>query len=314
MNRPVIAEVKSLYKAYGKEKPPVYAVRDVSLQIREGEILGVVGESGCGKSTLGKLMLRLLKPSAGQILFEGQDISGLSFNRLRPIRRNMQMIFQGSANAFNPYLTVQQILKEPLHNYAYGTKAEQEERMKEMLQAVDLAPSYLDRYSRELSGGQRQRVGIARALILDPKFVICDEAVSSIDYALKNQVLRILYHLKQDKNFTYMFISHDMSAIRAVCDRIAVMYMGNLVEILPTADSPALHPYTKALMAATLAADPTNRQETKLLFKTGVNPVPPEQGCPFARRCLYAKESCLINRPELKEYEAGHFSACDCTE
>ena len=305
-----IIEVKGLCKAYGHRKPQIYAVYDVSFGIRKGEILGLVGESGCGKSTLGRLLLKLEKATKGSISFEGHDISGYSFNEMKKIRDHMQMIFQGSSNAFNPYYTVRQIISEPLSNYRKMKNSEKEETIISMLEKVGLDKSYLDRYSHELSGGQRQRVGIARALILDPDFVVCDEAVSSIDFVLRKQILKILADLKKNKGYTYLFISHDMAAVKALCDRIMVMYLGNTMEILPSPDIEPLHPYTKALTAATLEPDPHVRREKKVLFKESGDLTVPEKGCVFQSRCLYAKENCFCRRPELKEINAGHFAAC----
>ena len=305
-----IAEVKDLSKIFGRGSQKIEAVSHVSLQVKEGEILGVVGESGCGKSTLGKLMLRLLQPSDGSIIFRGQDITRASYNDMRKIRKDMQMIFQGSSNAFNPFFNVRQILSEPLSNYPECIQGSINDQMERALEEVGLNSEYLDRYSRELSGGQRQRVGIARALMLDPKFVVCDEAVSSIDYALKNQILRILYRLKQEHGSTYLFISHDIEAVRAVCDRVAVMYLGKLVELLPDTYTEGIHPYTQALLSAALSTDPTQRSKRKLLFKENNDKERIERGCPFQNRCLYAIGECFESEPDLKEVQPGHFSAC----
>lgn len=304
-----IIEVNGLSKAYGREKPPVYAVYHANFTIRKGETLGLVGESGCGKSTLGRLLLRLEKPTKGTICFKNQDITDFSFEQMRKIRSSMQMVFQGSSNAFHPYFTVRQIIGEPLQNYQKMRKTEQEQRVVAMLEQVGLDGSYLGRYSHELSGGQRQRVGIARALILEPEFVVCDEAVSSIDFALKKQILKLLVDLKKKHGTTYLFISHDMAAVKAVCDRIMVMYLGNILEILPSADTEVLHPYTQALMAATLEPDPTVRREKKVLFKEDGVQIIPKVGCIFQSRCLYARGNCTCQRPELQEV-GGHFVAC----
>ena len=305
-----IIKVNGLSKAYSREKPPVYAVYHAEFAIRKGETLGLVGESGCGKSTLGRLLLRLEKPTKGSICFKNQDITDFSFGQMQKIRSSMQMIFQGSSNAFNPYYTVRQIIGEPLQNYHKMHGAEQEQCIVSMLERVGLDGSYLRRYSHELSGGQRQRVGIARALILEPEFVVCDEAVSSIDFALKKQILKLLVDLKKKNGTTYLFISHDMAAVKAVCDRIMVMYLGNILEILPSADAETLHPYTQALMAATLEPDPTVRREKKVLFKEDGAQTIPKAGCVFQSRCLYARDKCTCQRPELEEVSDGHFVAC----
>ena len=305
-----IVETKGLYKTYSKAKIKDYAVYDVSLNIKRSEILGLVGESGCGKSTLGRLLLRLEKPTMGTITFEGKDITNYSFGRMRRIRHAMQIVFQGSSNSFNPYYTVRQIIAEPLNNFCKIDEAEKERRITAMLEQVDLGSEYLGRYSNELSGGQRQRVGIARALIIKPEFVVCDEAVSSVDYIVKKQILKMLAGLKGQYGFTCLFISHDMEAIEAICDRIAVMYLGNIVEIMPHADSEALHPYTRALLAATLAPDPTVKRGKKLLFREGGDIEIPERGCIFQGRCLFSSEKCLSERPGLAEVGNGHFVAC----
>lgn len=303
-----IVEVKALKKAYGKSTN--FAVYDLSLNIKEGEILGLVGESGCGKSTLGKLMLKLIKPTGGEIWFDGNNITNYSFKEMRKLRMNMQIIFQGSTNAFNPYYTVRQIMSEPLNNYTKFTNSEKDNAIISMLESVGLSAYYLDRYSGELSGGQRQRIGIARALILNPKFVVCDEVVSSIDYVLKKQILKILYDFKQKNAFTYLFISHDMSAVNAVCDRIAVMYFGNIVEIIPNINTQGIHPYTIALLNATLESDPTAKKEKKVLFKEAGEFTRPQKGCVFQSRCLYARDICKLQSPQLLERSDGHFIAC----
>lgn len=305
-----IVEVNGLSKAYGRKKPKIYAVHNVSFSIHKGEILGLVGESGCGKSTLGRLLLRLENPTKGAICFDGQDITNFSFGEMRKIRNRMQMIFQGSSNAFNPYYTVRQIISEPLQNYRKMNASERDDCIVSMLEMVGLDCSYMERYSHELSGGQRQRVGIARALILEPDFVVCDEAVSSIDFALKKQILKILADLKKKNGYTYLFISHDMTAVNAVCDRVMVMYLGNIMEILPHTDTKAMHPYTQALMAATLEPDPCIRREKKVLFKESGELTIPKSGCVFQSRCLYTQEKCMCQCPELREINDGHLVAC----
>jgi oligopeptide/dipeptide ABC transporter ATP-binding protein len=304
-------EIQGVYKCYNqKEKPKVYAVYDISLNIKKGEVLGLVGESGCGKSTLGKMLLKLEQPTKGRLLFQQQDITDYSFNQMRKIRNRMQMIFQGTANAFNPYFTVGQIIGEPLNNYSNEPKEEQEEKIVAMLEKVGLNKTYLTRYSHEMSGGQRQRIGIARALILNPEFVVCDEAVSSIDYALKNQILTLLTDLKQQFGLTYLFISHDIAAVNKICDRVAVMYLGNIVEIIPNINDKAQHPYTKALLAATLIPDPKKRRDNTILFKKDEDLNIPEKGCVFQNRCLYTQEVCKTEPPTLMSKNDEHAVAC----
>ncbi|AKB31892.1 Oligopeptide transport ATP-binding protein OppF [Methanosarcina siciliae HI350] len=304
-------EIKGVYKCYQKKsKPKVYAVYNVDLNIKKGEVLGLVGESGCGKSTLAKILLKLEQPTMGQILFNGQDITDYSFHQMRKIRNRMQMVFQGNANAFNPHFTVEQIIGEPLNNYSNESKEEKEKKIVSMLEKVGLNKTYLTRYSHEMSGGQRQRIGIARALILHPEFVACDEAVSSIDYALKNQILTLLTDLKQQFGLTYLFISHDIAAVNKICDRVVVMYLGNIVEVIPNINNNAQHPYTKALLAATLIPNPKNRRKNTVLFREGEEIKIPDKGCVFQNRCIYTQEICKNEQPALKTQKEGHYIAC----
>ncbi len=304
-------QIKDVSKCYNKkEHPRVYAVYNVSLDIRKGEILGLVGESGCGKSTLGKMLLKLEQPTKGKIIFDGQDITDYSFQQMRKIRDNMQMIFQGSRNAFNPYFTARQIIAEPLNNYGSQPEAEKERKIVALLEQVGLNETYLSRYSHEMSGGQRQRVGIARALILNPQFVVCDEAVSSVDYCVKNQILTLLVELKEQLGLTYLFISHDISAVNKICDRIVVMYLGNIVEIISSINEEVRHPYTKALLAATLLPDPRKRGTNTVLFKEDETLRIPEQGCVFQNRCFYTQAVCRIKQPTLAAEDDGHQVAC----
>ena len=304
-------EINNLYKCYNiKEKPKIYAVYDLTVTIRKGETLGLVGESGCGKSTLGKMLLKLEQPTRGTIIFKQQDITHYSFNQMRQIRHGMQMVFQGNANAFNPYFTVEQIIREPLDNYSQETRAEKQAKIIDMLAKVGLNETYLTRRGHEMSGGQRQRVGIARALILNPEFVVCDEAVSSIDYALKNQILSLLTGLKQQFGLTYLFISHDIAAVNKICDRVIVMYLGNIVEIIPNINDQVQHPYTKALLAATLIPDPRRREKNKVLFKEAEAIKIPEKGCVFQNRCLYTRQVCAKEQPALVSKDNQHYIAC----
>ncbi|WP_126305577.1 oligopeptide/dipeptide ABC transporter ATP-binding protein [Methylomusa anaerophila] len=304
-------EINSLYKCYNqKEKPKVYAVYNLNLTIKKRETLGLVGESGCGKSTLGKMLLKLEQPTRGTIIFNQQDITNYSFNQMRKIRNGMQMIFQGNANAFNPYFPVEQIIREPLDNYSHESKEKKREKIVAMLEKVGLNKTYLTRYGHEMSGGQRQRVGIARALILNPEFVVCDEAVSSIDYALKNQILTLLTDLKKQFGLTYLFISHDIAAVNKICDRVIVMYLGNIVEIIPNINDKVQHPYTKALLAATLIPDPRKREKSRVLFKETEEIKIPEKGCVFQNRCLYAQQVCTIEPPALVSKDNEHYVAC----
>ncbi|MDQ7093789.1 ABC transporter ATP-binding protein [Desulfosporosinus sp. PR] len=306
-----LIEINGLYKCYNfKEKPRIYAVHNVSLTVKKGEVLGLVGESGCGKSTLGKMLLKLEQPSQGRIIFKQQDITDYSFKQMRQIRNSMQMVFQGTANAFNPYFTVRQIISEPLNNYSQESEEEKKKKIVAMLERVGLNHTYLTRYSHEMSGGQRQRVGIARALILNPEFIVCDEAVSSIDYALKNQILTLLSELKRQFGLTYLFISHDISAVNKLCDRVVVMYLGNVVEIIPSINDNVCHPYTKALLAATMAPDPQKRGKNRVLLREGEALKIPEKGCVFQNRCLDVQKVCETEQPALVSQNNEHYTAC----
>jgi peptide/nickel transport system ATP-binding protein/oligopeptide transport system ATP-binding protein len=305
--------IRGLYKCYRPEKsPPIYAVRDFNLDIRRGEIVGLVGESGCGKSTLGKLLLKLENATRGRVVFDGRDITRLSYGEMRAVRRRMQMVFQDSANAFNPYFTVRDIIGEPLRNYGADTPAERDGKIVAMLERVGLDAEYLTRRPSEMSGGQRQRVGIARALILRPEFVVCDEAVSSVDYALKNKILSLIAGLKAEFGLTYLFISHDIAAVNKICDRVVVMYLGNIVEILPSVDGGAAHPYTRALIAATLIPDPTRRKENlaTLLEDDGENLRIPARGCVLQNRCPRAAAICRDEEPPLVGRAGSRYAAC----
>ena len=228
----MINNLKKSYKISKTER--IHAVNDVSFSIQKGEILGLVGESGCGKSTLGKLLLNLETSDSGEVLYHGKNITRYSFSQMRKIRKELQMVFQNNSDSFNPYYTVRQIIMEPLKIIIGGNTKKNDQLVEEMIQQVGLDTTYLNRYGNELSGGQRQRVGIARALILTPEFVVCDEAVSALDYAVRNKILKLLIQLKQEKQLTYLFISHDLSAINQICNRVIVMYRGEIMEILPS--------------------------------------------------------------------------------
>ena len=294
-------------------KRVVRAVDGVSFTLGEGEILGVVGESGCGKSTLGRTILRLTDATEGQVLFRGEDVHALSREEMRLKRQKMQIIFQDPGASLNPRMTVGELLREPLELFS-PELGEQEklERIYELMDMVGINRSYLTRFPHEFSGGQRQRIGIARALATNPELVICDEPVSALDVSVRAQVLNLMDELKKKFNLTYIFISHDLSVVHHICNRVAVMYLGRIVEI---ADKEELynnptHPYTQALLSAIPLPDPTLQRRRIILQGDVPNPAAPPPGCHFHLRCPYATECCRTQVPEQKEIAPGHFVAC----
>ncbi|MBW1722407.1 MAG: ABC transporter ATP-binding protein [Deltaproteobacteria bacterium] len=298
--------------AFSAGKKTIKAVDGVSFFIREGEILGLVGESGCGKSTLGRIALRLEEPTEGAILFQGQDITSLDKEHLRRLRAEMQIIFQDPYSSLNPRYTVEQLIREPLVIHGWGNQKTQKERVLRLLEEVGLKEEHLNRYPHEFSGGQRQRIGIARALALNPKFVVCDEPVSALDVSIQAQVINLLVELKENMGLTYLFISHDLSVIEHLCDRIAVMYLGRIVEVAG-ADrlrSGALHPYTKALLSASPVPEPGLKRERIILEGDVPNPVDPPPGCRFHTRCPEAEERCRREPPRMHEAEPDHWVWC----
>ena len=287
---------------FGAKVGDVRAVDGVDLTVMPGETLGLVGESGCGKSTLGRTIMRLEEPTAGRVTFEGKDLAHAKGNELFQLRREIQVIFQDPYSSLNPRMTVGEIVREPLLVHKIGSKAEQIEKVRALLQTVGLTGEMLDRYPHEFSGGQRQRIGIARALALDPKLVICDEPVSALDVSVRSQVLNLMVRLQRERNLTYIFISHDLSVVEHISDTIAIMYLGRIVEKGP-ADRvfarPAM-PYTRALMAAVPVPDPEARQETPPVRGEAPSPIAPPPGCPFHPRCHYAIEACRQIVPRLE--------------
>jgi oligopeptide transport system ATP-binding protein len=298
-----------------REVARVHAVDDVSLEVRAGETLGLVGESGCGKSTLARCISRLYDLTAGTITFEGRDISGLSRRQLRPVRRELQMVFQDPYASLNPRKRVGTILSDPLRIHHYGDRTKIRKRVQELLELVGLSPEHVNRYPHEFSGGQRQRIGVARAIALHPKLIIADEPVSALDVSIRAQVINLLDDLQDDLSLTYVFIAHDLGVVRHVSDRIAVMYLGKIVEVSPSEElyQRPVHPYTEALLSAVPVPDPDLSEQRRQIVLEGdvPSPVSPPSGCRFHPRCRYATEICSQQEPELKPHGSrGHVAAC----
>lgn len=298
---------------FSKEIASVKAVQDVSFEIKKGETLGLVGESGCGKSTLGRSLIRLIEPSSGKIFFKNKDITNISGDELRELRKKLQIIFQDPYASLNPRMTIKAILEEPLiiHNL-YASEKDRHDRIIELVNLVGLRPEHLGRYPHEFSGGQRQRIGIARALAVNPELIICDEPVSALDVSIQAQVINLLMELQQKLGLTYIFIAHDLKVVEHVSHRVAVMYLGQIVEM---AESNELyrnpqHPYTKALLSAIPVPDPKPRAERIILTGDVPSPLNPPSGCHFNPRCPIASDECKIQVPKLKDISKQHFVSC----
>ena len=314
-----LVEVKNLVKHFPirggvflKEVASVKAVDDVSLTIREGETMGLVGESGCGKTTLGRLILRLEEPSSGKVFFQEENILSFDKEKMRSLRKNMQIIFQDPFSSLNPRKTVSHIIGEPLLIHGLRSRREREEKVLELLHVVGLRREHLRRYPHQFSGGQRQRIGVARALALHPKLIICDEAVSALDVSIQAQVINLLQDLQEEFGLTYLFISHDLAVVEHVSDRLAVMYLGKIVELADSFQiyrSP-LHPYSQALLSASPIPDPAFRRARIILKGDVPSPIDPPPGCRFHTRCLYAEDICSQQEPQLKEVRENHLTAC----
>jgi oligopeptide transport system ATP-binding protein len=315
-----LLQVKNLVKHFPirsgllqRVRDHVQAVDGVSFDLEAGETLGVVGESGCGKSTTGRCILRLIEPSSGEVWFEGRNVTTLDKDSLRAVAREMQIIFQDPYASLNPRMTVGAIIGEGLviHQMAANAK-EVEDRVAKLLQTVGLSPDYMRRYPHEFSGGQRQRIGIARALAVNPKLVICDEAVSALDVSIQAQVINLLEDLQQEFNLTYLFIAHDLSVVEHISRRVAVMYLGRIVEIAPSRElyTTPKHPYTEALLSAVPIPDPTVKRKRIVLQGDVPSPIHPPSGCHFHPRCARAQAQCKTEAPALRELAPGHTAAC----
>lgn len=321
MDNKKLVELKGITKefptgsgSFGKKNAAVvHAVTDVTLDVYEGETLGLVGESGCGKSTLGRLMLNLITPTRGQVIFDGQCLQDLSTEQMRKMRTEMQMVFQDPYASLNPRLNIHDIVAEPMVTHNYGTKAEITARVEELLRKTGIRPEFMYRYPHQFSGGQRQRVSIARALALNPKLIVCDEPVSALDVSIQSQILNLLGDLQVEMKLTYVFISHDLTVVRYLSDRVCVMYLGKICEIGITKDiyDNPLHPYTKFLLEAVPKPDPKFRKEDKSMLTGEIpSPVNPPSGCHFRTRCPYATERCAQEAPVLKDVGGNRQVAC----
>jgi oligopeptide transport system ATP-binding protein len=292
----------------------VRAVDGVTLDIYKGETLGLVGESGCGKSTLGRAILRLTEPTSGEVRFNDKDLAHLSSREMRAQRRHLQIIFQDPYASLNPRMTVSQIVAEPIETFRLARGEDKRRRVQELMETVGLSARFLKRYPHEFSGGQRQRIGIARALAVEPEFIVADEPISALDVSIQSQIMNLLERLRREKNLTYLFISHDLRAVRHVSDRIAVMYLGKIVELAPAKELYAqpLMPYTKALISAVPVADPKIESSRRRIVLEGdvPSPINPPRGCRFNTRCPYAIDACREIEPPLVEIKPNHFAAC----
>lgn len=307
-----LLEVKGLKKYFKTPKGFLHAVDDVNFQIEEGETLGVVGESGCGKSTLGRVILHLLDSTEGNILFEGKDITNVKRSQLRQLQSNMQIIFQDPFSSLNPRMTVSQTIMEPLLITKMLPKNQIDKRVREMMDTVGLAQRLANSYPHELDGGRRQRIGVARALVLNPKFIVCDEPVSALDVSIQAQIINLLLDLQQQLHLTYIFITHDLSVVKYVSHNICVMYLGQVVEKSPANElfRNPMHPYTKALLSAIPIPEADYEKKRILLRGELSSPINPKPGCRFAVRCNYAQDICHKEGPKLQEVGPNHLTAC----
>ena len=313
-----LLEIKNLKKYFSTPRGELHAVDNVTLNIEKGKTIGVVGESGCGKSTLGKTLMRLYTPTAGEILYNGKDIASMPIKEFKKnYRTNIQMIFQDPYASLDPRMNVLQLIEEPIKvNNKKMPKKEVEDRAKEMMELVGLAKRLENTYPHELDGGRRQRIGIARALSLNPDFIVCDEPVSALDVSIQAQILNLLQDLQDERGLTYMFITHDMSVVKHISDDIAVMYLGQLIEKCPASEifKNTIHPYSQALLSAIPIPNVHIKKERMILKGELTSPIDPKPCCRFAARCPYATEECLAKEPELREIKPNHHVACHYAE
>lgn len=314
MAEPILS-ARNIKKYFNVSGGTLKAVDGISFDIYKGETLGLVGESGCGKTTAGRTIIRLYEPTGGELYFEGQDIYKLPRHSMKPVRRNIQMIFQDPYASLNPRMTVEEIIAEPLEIHGiYKSEKQRRERVYELLQLVGLNEEHALRFPHEFSGGQRQRIGVARSLALNPKFIVCDEPISALDVSIQAQVVNLLKNLQNQLGLTYLFIAHDLSMVRYISDRVGVMYLGMMMELAKSEelyDHP-IHPYTQALLSAIPIPDPEIQRSRKRIILEGdvPSPIDPGPGCRFADRCFYAIDECKKTTPEFKEVRPEHFVAC----
>ena len=308
-----LIRVENLKKHFKTKYGLLYAVDGVDFSIEKGKTLGLVGESGCGKSTTGRLIMRLIESTEGKIIFEGKDITKLTGKEMQVLRREIQMIFQDPFGSLNPRKSVYELINEPLrwHNVCEN-KAKERQKIENLMGTVGLAQRFINSYPHELDGGRRQRIGVARALALDPKLIVCDEPVSALDVSIQAQILNLLEDLQQERGLTFLFITHDLAVVKHLSDDIAVMYLGKLVEKAPVKEifNNPLHPYTQALFSAIPSIDVDNKRERILLKGEISSPINPPNECRFAKRCIYVQDICRQKQPELREVSPGHFLSC----
>jgi len=311
LDEPLVS-IRHLSKTFQSDRGPVYAVQDVSLDIPKGSIVGLVGESGSGKTTLGRTVLRLIEPSSGSTFFDGTDLNGLDTAGMRAMRRRMQIIFQDPVASLNPRLRVRDVIAEGLVAHKVGSRRQRDDKVAALLDEVGLKTEHMQRFPHEFSGGQRQRIGIARALALDPDFIVADESVSALDVSIQAQVLNLLLDIRDRRGLTMLFIAHDLSVVEYLCDVTAVMYLGRIVEVGPSAEvySAPAHPYTKALLSAIPEPEPGALRGRELLQGDIPSPLSPPSGCVFRTRCRHAQEACADAAPELVPWGDGRQAAC----